>query len=98
MKQIPWIDALLSNYKRSTVPIRYNYPHFSKRKNLRNFEVRKVQEAVRLGRIVYEKCREPNVIFFKMYYGKINLTYIVCVWVYEQYWEVQSTWLKHGRK
>ncbi|MBI2574730.1 hypothetical protein HYV82_02485 [Candidatus Woesearchaeota archaeon] len=93
---LEWCVNLLRRINRAKIAISCDR-HLFKNISNRNFELDKVLETVRTGRVDIEKCAYPNKLCLTRYYGKENKTYIVIVIVYEHHLEVRTVWLKDGR-
>lgn len=72
-------------------------PHLFDRKEYWNLDLDKIEETVRSGKVLSEKCEEPNKICFARYYGKENVTYTIITRYYKNFIEVKTAWLKKGR-
>ncbi len=91
-----WITNLFTNLDRNSLEITFN-EHVFKRVCDRNFDLDKVEETVRKGRLWLKKCEYPDKLCFVNYYGKENTTYVVIALVKKYSWEVVTAWLRSGR-
>lgn len=91
-----WTDEEVERFKRQKLPITFN-PHLFVREAQRNFELNKVVETVKTGKVVANKCVEPRKICFSRYFGKENKTYTIIAIFHYNYVEVKTAWLKEGR-
>ena len=71
-------------------------PHMFVRKADRNFDLDFVEETIRTGTIIKEKCNKPKACFEK-YHGKEKQTYVVIAVIHKDFIEVKTTWLRKGR-
>lgn len=72
-------------------------PHLFDRKEHRNLNLDKIEQAIKSGHIVEEKCEFPNKICFERYFGKENITYTVITKIHENFIEAKTAWTKKGR-
>jgi len=86
----------LEKLDRTTVEITFD-PHVFTRQLERNFDLDFVEETVRTGMVVNDKCAEPNKVCFQKYHGKKKNTYFVVALFYENFIEVKTTWLTKGK-
>lgn len=56
-----------------------------------------LKDTIRTGRIVFSKCRTPDIFCMSKYYGKENATLIVIVKRTNRYIKVITAWPKQGR-
>tara|TARA_Y100000031_G_C8234617_1_gene392608 strand:+ start:1242 stop:1529 length:288 start_codon:yes stop_codon:yes gene_type:complete len=93
---VVWIETLIDSIDRTKVEITFS-PHLFDRKECWNLDLDKIEETARTGKIVFEKCEEPNKICFKRYYGKEHTTYVLITRYYKDFIEVKTVWPKKGR-
>ena len=91
-----WIDDALRAQNRKKCLITYS-EHLFDRQDYWNLELDKIEETIRSGKLVHEKCEEPNKICFQRYFGKKNLTYVVIAIIHENFIEVKTTWPIKGK-
>lgn len=91
-----WIEELLGRLDRTEAEVTFD-PHLFKRIKYHNLDLDKVEETVQTGRIVAEKCEEPNKLCFESYFGKENTTYTVIAMFHESFIEVRTAWPRKGR-
>ena len=91
-----WKEILIKNIDRKKAEITFD-PHLFDRKEYWNLELDKIEETARTGKIFDDKCKKPNKLCFKRYFGKENTTYIVIVRCYNSFIEVKTAWPKKGR-
>lgn len=89
-----WITRVIS--KRKDAEITFD-PHLFDRKEYWNLDLDKIEETVRLGKLLEEKCERPNKVCFVQYFGKENITYTVIVRIHIDFIEVKTAWPKKGR-
>lgn len=91
-----WIGKLLERLERTKCEVTFD-PHAFNRSEYWNLDLDKIEETVRTGNIVQEKCEEPNKLCFERYFGKENTTYTVIARFHEQFIEVRTAWPRNGR-
>lgn len=91
-----WVTELNKIVDRKKAEITFS-PHLFDRKEYWNLKLDKIEETVRTGKIVEEKCEAPNKLCFKRYFGKENITYTVIAKYYKNFIEVITAWPKKGR-
>ena len=64
-----WIEEQLTKFKKRKLPITFN-PHLFIREAERNFEIDKVIETIKTGRVEVRKSVEPRKLCFTRYFGK----------------------------
>ncbi len=80
---------------RATAEITFD-PHLFTRQLERNFDIDFVEETVRTGEVVEEKC-ETHKMCFRKYHGKEKQTYYVIGIFHDNLIEVKTTWLIKGK-
>ena len=91
-----WIEEWCSKVNRKTALIWF-HPHIIDRSTYWQLEKEKIKQTVRDGKIVIDKCEEPNKICFAMYFGKENISYCVITRFHDEFIEVITAWPKIGR-
>ncbi len=91
-----WKEELIRKLDRKDAVITFD-AHLFDRKECRNLDLDKIEESVRTGKMFEEKCKEPNKLCFKRYYGKENITYTVIARYYNNFIEVKTAWTNKGR-
>lgn len=81
---------------RKTAEITFD-PHLLTRGLERDFDIDFVEETVRTGDIVEEKCESPGKVCFRKYHGKQRQTYTIIVLYHQDFIEVKTAWLTKGR-
>lgn len=94
-----WIDDLEKNLDRKKAEITFDpRSHTINKIAFENLNEDNVEETVRTGSIINEKCEYPGKLCFQRYFGKENLTYIVIVIYHKYHIEIKTVWVKEGRK
>ncbi|MGB9613778.1 MAG: hypothetical protein ACPL4K_06385, partial [Candidatus Margulisiibacteriota bacterium] len=88
-----WADEQLKKLKRRRLPITFD-PHLFVRKAERGFEIDKVVETIKTGKVILKKSVEPRKVCFARYFGKENKTYTVIALFHDNYAEVKTCWVK----
>jgi len=83
------------NQFRKTAEITFD-PHVFVRQGERHVEIDFVVQTVRTGRIVGEKCIPPRKVCLSKYHGKERQTYVVIVYIHEDFIEVKTVWQRKG--
>ncbi len=91
-----WIEDMTKHLNRKDAQITFD-SHVFDRRNYRNLDLDKIEETVRTGGIVDDKCEQPNKACFRKYFGKENTTYVVIVRYHKTFIEVKTAWPKKGR-
>lgn len=91
-----WLEDLLGRLDRTEAEITFN-PHLFDRMEYHNFNLDKVEETVRKGKVIDGKCEEPNKLCFARYFGKENITYTVITLFHDTFIEVKTVWPRKGR-
>ena len=90
------LEKLISKLDRRKAEITFN-PHLFDRKEYWNLDLDKIEETIKTGKILLDKCELPNKICFSNYFGKENITYVVIVKYHKNFIEVVTTWPKKGK-
>jgi len=91
-----WVEEILNQLPRKEAEITFDQ-HLFDRTEYWNLDLDKVEETVRKGRILEDKCAKPNKLCFTLYFGKENVTYTVIVRYHKYFIEVKTAWPKKGR-
>lgn len=95
MKELPiWIRDQLRKYNRRTVPILFDSDYVLKKLKPRDLNPELMELTVRFGRVVPDKCTEPDRLCFKHTHkvkGKKE-DYFVVVACYPNFLRVVTGW------
>jgi len=91
-----WTDEVLSKLNRRKAFVAFS-PHLFDRGEERHLNLDYVEQTVRSGKVVVEKCRRPGKFCFERYFGKENRTYTVIALFHEDFVEVKTCWTRKGR-
>jgi len=91
-----WIQDVLVKLDRKKAEITFNQ-HLFDRQEYRNLDLDKIEETVRTGKVLGQKCAMPNKICLQRYFGKENVTYTAIVRFHQEFIEVKTAWPKKGR-
>jgi hypothetical protein len=91
-----WREDLLKKIDRKKAVVTFD-PHLFDRAEERILWLERIEDAVRTGKVIDEKCEQPNKLCFCRYYGKENESYIVIARFHKDFIEVKTAWLRKGK-